>query len=85
MPSEYNPKIIGKYEGKFKEVFGKNIRTFFNADLLEIGIMDFDIWEFNDWLISKGYDEEKESLKGYIERVHGKLIALMISNIIEEI
>lgn len=85
MPSEYNPKVINKYDSKFKEVFGRNIRTFLNEYLLEIGIMDFDICGFNDWLISRGYDEEKESLKGYIKRVYGEDIAQMIINIIEEI
>lgn len=65
--------INKNYGKKFKEYFDKSIWEFANKKFLLVGIFDFDIVKFDDYMCGKGYDIEKHgSLKEYIEKNYGK-------------
>ena len=64
-------ELIKTHGEKFKEIFGVEINKFAGR-LCFIGVPDFDIVEFNDFMRRKGYREDKDgSLADYIEKNYG--------------
>ena len=65
-------EMMNKHGTEFKEIFDAEIH-WFAGKLCAIGIQDFDIVKFNDFLEKQGYVLEKDgSMDDYVESRYGK-------------
>jgi ABC-type transport system involved in Fe-S cluster assembly fused permease/ATPase subunit len=76
--------MLEKYRENFKGYFKTDITNFENPMLKLIGIYDFDIVLFNDYIVKTfGYNENGKSLSDFILEKFGKNAKNMIDNLIK--
>lgn len=66
-------RMMDKYGKEFKDVFGVEVNKFVGK-LWMVGIPDFDILEFEKFLVRNGYDieNEEESMAEFVDKKYGK-------------
>lgn len=67
----------------FKEYFGLN-NIFIHKVLSQIrGKYEFDIFEFENWLVTQGFEKESNvSIRDFIEQKYGREAMLFITSIL---
>lgn len=82
-------KIMDKYGVEFKEIFGIGIASF-AGKLWMVGIPDFDIVKFDEYMRTRRtYEDKDSSLAEFVEKKYGKrgkelideLISMELGNI----
>ena len=83
MKKTVHPDI--QYEGKkFKEIFGVRLSNFMDKMFLEYKKeFFFDIFKFDEWLVTQGYKEEHKSMDEFVTFKWGKDACELIKKIID--
>jgi len=76
-------KEIMEYDPEFYRIFGIHVNYFFNKSFLFIGMVDFDIIEFDKYMQKLGFRTEKDgSLQDYIIKEYGERASELIDELI---